>query len=38
MKSYYEEPIVEIIALDTADVITTSGGPGDNEGPGMSDD
>ena len=38
MKLYYEQPELEIIVLDTADVITTSGGPGENEGPGMPDD
>lgn len=38
MKLYYEQPELEIIALDTVNVITTSGGPGENEGPGMPDD
>ena len=39
MKLDYEQPTLEIIVLKTADVITTSGGgPGENEGPGMSDD
>ena len=35
MKLTYEQPKLEIIALEMMDVIITSGEPGDNEGPGM---
>ena len=38
MKQSYEHPALEIIVLEAADVVTVSGGPGDNEGPGMPDD
>ena len=38
MKQSYEQAELEIIMLETADVITSSGGPSENEGPGMPDD